>query len=454
MEKQNALFQFEGKPSMKEALPLALQHVVAMIAGCITPAIIISVAAGLEPADKVLLIQMSLIMAGIATFIQVLGVGRLGAKLPMIIGVSFAYVPTMIAVAAQYSNMAEYGPKGAIGVILGAQIVGGFVAIVFGLAVKKISFLFPKLVTGTVVFVIGLSLYPIAMRYMGGGGSVSIPGWGAWNNWFVGIVTLISVLYFNNFTKGITKLASVLFGMVVGYILSIPFGMVDFSKIGTSAWVEFASPLHFGINFEASIVAGFVILFLVNSVQAIGDFTATTVGGMDRVPTDKELQGGIVGYGVTNIVGALFGSLPFATFSQNVGIVGVTKVVNKYVFLIAAGFITIAGLIPKFAALLTTIPYAVIGGATISVFASITMTGIKLIARQPFTFRNTTIVGLSVAIGMGFTSVASQANAAGVEWIPQSVYMALGTSPVVLAAVSAVLLNLLLKEKPEDREQE
>lgn len=473
-----SLFEFEGVPKMSEAIPVAMQHVLAMVVGCITPAFIVASSAHLNEADKVILVQMSLIIAGVSTFIQLFPIfGIIGARLPMIIGASFAYVPTMAAVAG--SMYAKHTAAGipdevashmSVAAILGAQIVGGVVAFVFGLFVKYLVPLFPPLVTGTVVFVIGLSLYPVAMRYMGGDGNAKFgwvadkatgklvaegafgrPAWGDWRYWLVAILTLAIVIFFANFTKGITKLASILFGIIIGYIIAIPFGLVDFSKIGRASLIPtIAMPGHFGFHFDPAVMVGFVILFVVNSVQAIGDFTATTVGGMDRVPTPKELRGGIMAYGITNIIAAVFGCPPLATYSQNVGIVGTTKVVNRVVMAIAAGVILVAGLFPKFSAVLTTIPFAVIGGATISVFASITMTGIRLIAKQKMTPRNMSVVGLSVAMGMGFVSVCDQTQGFGVQFIPDGVRTALGTSPVVVATIVAIILNLVLKAKPED----
>ncbi|MDO5696235.1 MAG: nucleobase:cation symporter-2 family protein [Eubacteriales bacterium] len=461
-KKYGSLFEYEGVPKMGEAIPIALQHVLAMMVGCITPAFIVSNSAQLSPQDKVLLIQMSLVIAGIATFIQLFPIWRIGAKLPMIIGASFAYVPTMAAVAA--TSYKEFNdPKLAVATILGAQIVGGLVSFIFGMFVKFLLPLFPPLVTGTVVFVIGLSLYPVGMRYMGGNGNVQwghqipngdMPAWGDWRYWVIALITLAVVIFFANFTKGITKLASILFGIVIGYIISIPFGIVDFGKITAASWAPtVATPLHFGLKFDPAVIVGFVILYIVNSVQAIGDFTATTVGGMDRVPTPRELQGGIMAYGATNILAGLAGSPPLATYSQNVGIVGTTKVVNRVVMAIAAGIILISGIFPKFSALLTTIPFSVIGGATITVFASITMTGIRLISKQKMTPRNMTVVGLSVAMGMGFVSVCEQAKHFQVDFIPNGVYTALGTSPVVIAALTAIILNLVLRAKPEDTQE-
>lgn len=463
-----SLFEYEGVPKMGAAIPIAIQHVLAMMVGCITPAFIVANSAHLDDADKILLVQMSLVVAGISTFIQLFPIWRIGARLPMIIGASFAYVPTMASVAAiNYGKFQD--PKQAVAVILGAQIVGGIVAFTFGLFVKFLLPLFPPLVTGTVVFVIGLSLYPVGMRYMGGDGNAKFgwvkdaagqmvpqgqfgrPAWGDWRYWLIALITLAVVIFFANFTKGITKLASILFGIIIGYIVAIPFGIVDFAKIGAASWAPtVATPMHFGLAFDPSVIVGFVILFIVNSVQAIGDFTATTVGGMDRVPTGRELQGGIMAYGVTNIFAAMLGSPPLATYSQNCGIVGTTKVVNRVVMAIAAGIILVAGIFPKFSALLTTIPFSVVGGATISVFAMITMTGIRLIAKQRMTPRNMTVVGLSVAMGMGFVAVCEQTRGFNIRFIPDGLYTALGTSPVVVATLTAIILNLVLRAKPED----
>ena len=220
--------------------------------------------------------------------------------------------------------------------------------------------------------------------------------------------------------------------------------MVDFSAVVNASWFALPNPMHFGIKFEPSSCVAIGVLFAINSIQAIGDFSATTTGGLDRMPTDEELNGGIVGYGLSNIVCAFFGGLPTATYSQNVGIVGSTKVVAKRVFETSAIIILIAGLIPKFSSVLTTIPYCVLGGATVSVFASIAMTGIKLITTAPMDFRNTTVVGLSIALGMGVT----QANAA-LATFPAWVTTIFGKSPVVLATITAVFLNLVLPKNSD-----
>ena len=432
-KKYASVFELNGVPKLTQAFPLALQHVVAMIVGCVTPAIVIAEMAGLNEGDKVIFVQAALFIAAVSTLIQLFPLGgRVGSGLPVIMGVSFAYLPSMQAIVGNFD----------IATILGAQLIGGVVAIFVGIFVTKLRKLFPPLITGTVVFTIGLSLYPTAVKYMAGG--QSSPNYGVWQNWLVAFLTLAVVVALNHFAKGILKLASILIGMIVGYIISGFFGMIDFSAVQGAGIFQIPRPMYFGMKFETSAVMTLVILFIINSVQAIGDLSATSGGGLDREPTDKELSGGIIGYGITNILGSFFGGLPTATFSQNVGIVATTKVVNRVVLGLAAGIILLAGFVPKFSALLTTIPQCVLGGATISVFASIAMTGIKLVVQQPLTYRNTSIVGLSVALGMGITQ-CSDALAQLPEWVTT----VFGKSPVVVTTIAAILLNVIL---PKDKE--
>lgn len=432
-KKYASVFELNGVPKLTQAFPLALQHVVAMIVGCVTPAIVIAEMAGLNEGDKVIFVQAALFIAAVSTLIQLFPLGgRIGSGLPVIMGVSFAYLPSMQAIVGNFD----------IATILGAQLIAGVVAIFVGIFVTKLRKLFPPLITGTVVFTIGLSLYPTAVKYMAGG--QSSPNYGAWQNWLVAFLTLAVVVALNHFAKGILKLASILIGMIVGYIISGFFGMIDFSAVQGAGIFQIPRPMYFGMKFETSAVMTLVILFIINSVQAIGDLSATSGGGLDREPTDKELSGGIIGYGITNILGSFFGGLPTATFSQNVGIVATTKVVNRVVLGLAAGIILLAGFVPKFSALLTTIPQCVLGGATISVFASIAMTGIKLVVQQPLTYRNTSIVGLSVALGMGITQCSD-----ALAQLPAWVTTVFGKSPVVVTTIAAILLNVIL---PKDKE--
>lgn len=447
---REALFQLNGIPPLGMSVSLALQHLVAMIVGCVTPAIIIANALGLPQSERVLLIQVSLVMSAVTTLIELFPIGgKLGSGLPVMFGISFAYLPSMQAIV---------GGGGDIATIAGAMVIGGIVAAVVGVFVKKIRRFFPPIITGTVVFTIGLSLYPTAINYMAGGtgntyevvvlrkGLTSALVHGSWQNWAVAAFTLIVVMVMSNKGKGICKLAAILLGMIAGYIVAAVFGMVDLSEVRDAAWFSLPRFMHFGIKFEFSACIALALLFAINAIQAIGDLTATTVGGLNREPTDQELQGGIVTYGLTNVLSAFFGSLPTATYSQNVGIVTTNKVVNRVVFALAGGFLLLAGLIPKFSAILTTIPQCVLGGATITVFSTIAMTGMKLIASETISPRNTTIVGLSAALGVGISQSSS-----ALSQFPESITIIFGKTPVVIATIMAVLLNLILPQENKDQ---
>lgn len=425
-----SVFSLDGIPAAGQLIPLGLQHVVAAIVGIITPAIMVANTCALPDADRTLLIQVSLIVTALATLLQLYTIKhRIGSGLPVVMGISFAYVPTLLAIGGQFD----------LPTILGAEIVGGCVAILFGIFVKQIRRLFPPLITGTVIFTIGLSLYPTAVRYMAGGAGSE--GFGGLKNWAVALVTLAVVVLLQNFGKGVLKLGAILWGMIVGYVLALCLGMVSFEAVAPAGWFQLAAPLHFGVKFELSACISLAVVYVINAVQTIGDLSSTTMGGMDRMPTDRELSGGIIAQGVVSIVGALFGGLPAASYSQNVGIVTVNKVINKAVFAFASLILLVAGLVPKLSAILTTIPQAVIGGATISVFATITMTGIRMITSDHFSMRSSAVVGLSVALGVGITQVAGALQGPG---FPAWVHTVFGSSPIVVTAIVAILLNLTL----------
>ena len=426
----DTVFQWNGIPQPGQLIPLGLQHVVAAVVGIITPAILVANTCGLSEAEKTLMIQVSLILTALATLLQLFPIfRRIGSGLPVIMGISFAYIPTLQAIGAQFD----------IATILGAEIIGGIVAIVFGVFVKWIRPLFPPLVTGTVIFTIGLSLYPTAVKYMAGGAGTE--WFGNVKSWVVALITLVVVVILSNFTKGIFKLGAILIGMIVGYIVAYFVGMVDFSSVGTSSWFALPEVMPFEIKFVPSACVSLAIVYVVNAVQTIGDLSSTTMGGMDRMPTDRELSGGIVGQGIMSIVGAFFGGLPTASYSQNVGIVTVNKVINRAVFTLAAGILLVASL-------LTTIPQCVIGGATISVFATITMTGIRMITEGGFTPRKSSVVGLSVALGVGITQVSG--CLAG-EGFPEWVNTVFGSSSVVVATIVAIILNLVLPKEQNNK---
>lgn len=434
-----ALFELDGKIGMGMALPLSLQHFVAMIVGNVLPAIVLSGAIGLSAEETVILVQASMFVAAIATFLQSTPILGIGAGLPIVAGVSFAFIPTFLSL----------GTKAGLGALLGCQLIGGIIAYIFGMFTTKIRKFFPPMVTGTVIFTVGLSLYKVALNYMAGGFQPTDPRYGGLVYWGIAFLTLIVVLVCNMFGKGIVKLSAILIGIVVGYIASLFAGIVSFASIGDAAWFTLPKILPFKLEFPIAGIVAIGIMFIVNVVQDLGQISGTTVGGMDREPTEKEISGGVKVNGVVSFLGSFIGALPTSSFGQNVGIVAMTKVVNLKVIRITSALLLLAGLTPKFAGIMTSIPQCVIGGATVSVFAQITMTGMKLITLDEMSVRNNTIVGLGVALGMGITQIPVE----GLQYFPEWFTMIFASSPVVLAAIIVFVLNIILPKKTLEEER-
>lgn len=289
---------------------------------------------------------------------------------------------------------------------------------------------------------------------MAGSGNVNAEGFGDLVNWGLGVLTLVTVLVASQFGRGVVKLSAIIIGMLVGYLVAIPLGMIDFSPVNNAPWLAVPELMPFEMEFHSAAIISMVVICVINSVQTIGDLSATSVAGMNRELATKELTGGLLGNGLTTTLSTFFGALPTSTYSQNVGIVAITKVISRSVFMLAGVIVLLAGLSPKFGALMTTIPYPVIGGATITVFGMITVTGIQLLIKDEMTARNMTIVGLSLALSLGITSVPS-----AIEQFPETVKDVVTGAPIVIAAISAFLLNLLLPRKTlaqeaQEREEE
>lgn len=432
-----SLYSFESKPPIGKALPISLQHIMAMFLGTVTVPIVIAGAAGADPATKTMMIQYSLMMSALATLIQIFPLGPVGAKLPIIFCAGFTCVPVFTPIAAQY------GLAGAFG----AQILCGVITVVLGLFVGKLHKLFPTVVTGTIILSIGLSLYPIALKYMAG--NASSPTYGDMKNWIVAFITLAAVLVFNLLGKGIVKMASILLGAVVGYIVALFMGMIHFDGVLTAGWLTVPKPFFYGMpTIDMSMVLPIVLISVVNVMQAVGDMTGTTVGGFDREPTGKELTGGVIGSGAATLLGAVFGVPTVSSYSQNVGIVSMNKVVSRRVITLASIIMLALGVVPKFSALVSTLPAPVIGGGTLIVFGMITLTGLKLITSEPLTARNSTIVGVSIALAMGLSTLE---GSAALEQFPTLVQTLL-TKPVVVAGVVSFVLNLVAPQKTVDEE--
>ncbi len=438
MSKENtALFTLNGKPGWGQAFPMAMQHVLAMLVGNITPPMLIATTLSLPAADKILLTQAAMTIGGITTLLQLFPVWGFGMGLPSVMGVAFAYMPILTMIGTQYG----------IAAIFGSQLVAGFLSIFIGMFIGKLRRFFPPIVSGTVVLCIGLSLYKTAITYMGGGSAAQSAGtFGSAQYWILALVTLAVTLGCSLFGKGYIRVSGMLIGIGVGYVLALLMGdMVSYEEVKTAAWVSLPKPFHFGLEFHFDAILMMVLMYIVQAVQTIGDVSSTAMGGFGREATDRELGGAIKGQGLCGMIGACIGGLPTDPYSQNVGLICTTKVVAKRVFLIVGLIMLAAGFLPKFGALMTTIPQPVLGGATVTVFAAITMSGIQLISEQPLNYRNKMIVGVSLAIGVGIESVPSI-----LQFCPQLLKNILGSS-LMVSFLLVFLLNILV---PEDNSPE
>ena len=428
------LFQRDGMPPVAEMLPCALQHVLASFAGIITPAILIAATFNFTTEQRTDIIQVALILSALDTGLQAFApFRRIGGNLPIVMGVSFAFLPALQAMGATFS----------FGSLLGGEIVGGVAAILFGLFYSKLKGLFPPVVTGTVIFTIGVSLYPTAIKYMAGGEGTDL--WGTPQAWIVALVTFAVVFGLNNFAKGTLKLGSVFFGMIVGIVVSAPFGMLDFSAVGLAGVFAFPKIMPYQIEFVPEVCITLAVVYPMVAIQVIGDVSAACLGSMDRMPTERELSGAIVSQGATSIVSAFIGGLPTSALGQNVGIICSNKVVNKWVFVIVAAVFAAAGLLPQLSAVLTAIPQPVIGGATVGVFGTITMNGVRMFTKDGLTPRTTTIVGTSVVFGLGIWMATGCLAGPG---MPSWVTTVIGSNAITPAALMAIILNLILPVDP------
>ena len=428
----NELFRLDGKPSWGQAFPMAMQHVLAMLVGNITPPMLIATTLSLSAADKILLTQAAMTIGGITTLLQLYPLLGFGMGLPSVMGVAFAYMPILTMIGTQYG----------IAAIFGSQLVAGFLSIFIGMFIGKIRRFFPPIVSGTVVLCIGLSLYKTAITYMGGGSAAQGDGtFGSAHYWILALVTLGVTLGCNLFGKGYVRVSGMLIGIAVGYALALVMGdIISFEEVQTAGWVALPKPFHFGLEFHWDAIVMMVLMYVVQAVQTIGDVSSTAMGGFDREATDRELGGAIKGQGLCGMLGACIGGLPTDPYSQNVGLICTTKVIAKRVFLIVGLVMLAAGFLPKFGALMTTIPQPVLGGATVTVFAAITMSGIQLLTEQPMNYRNKMIVGISLAMGVGIESVPSI-----LQFCPQLLRNILGSS-LMVSFLIVFLLNMVVPE--------
>ena len=448
-------FKLDGKMPLSQAIPLGLQHVLAMFVGNLTPLLIITGACGLaggEFADLQLsLLQNAMLIAGVVTLIQLFSIGPVGGKVPIIMGTSSGFIGVFNSVAATMG-----GGVLAYGAIMGASIIGGVFEGILGFFLKPLRKFFPSVVTGTVVLSIGLSLISVGINSFGGGNNAK--DFGSLENILLALFVLVMILIFKHATKGFTSSSSILLGIICGYIAAVIMGLVlsktgvdaegaeftkswviNWSKVGSASW--FALPKLFPVKpvFDLRAIVPVIIMFIVTAVETVGDISGVMEGGLDREATDKELSGGVICDGLGSSLAAVFGVLPNTSFSQNVGLVAMTKVVNRFALATGAIFLILCGLCPKLGALVSIMPQAVLGGAAVMMFSSIVVSGIQLITKTPLTGRNLSIV--SVALGVGY---GMGANAGILSHAPQLVQLVFGGSGIVPAAMVAIILNIVL----------
>ncbi|ANP38708.1 uracil permease [Phaeobacter gallaeciensis] len=430
-------------PPLTQAIPLGIQHVLAMFVSNVTPAIIVAGAAGFgfgsnspDFPELLYMIQMSMLFAGVATLLQTITLGPVGAALPIVQGTSFAFLPIMIPLVAG---------KGvdALGALYGGVLIGGLFHAALGMVIGKIRFALPPLVTGLVVTMIGLALVKVGIQYAAGGvPAIGKPEYGSLLNWSAALIVIFATLGLKFFARGMLSISAVLLGLIVGYIYALMVGMVSFEAIGTS-WTRasaFALPVPFKYGFEFSFAAilGFCLMAFVSAVETVGDVSGITQGGAGREATDKEIAGATYADGLGTAVAGIFGGLPNTSFSQNVGLIAMTGVMSRHVVTCGAIFLIICGLVPKVGAIIRTIPIEVLGGGVIVMFGMVVAAGISMLSDVDWNRRNMVIFAISLSVGLGL-----QLEPGAVQYLPDTLRI-LMTSGLLPAAVIAIVLNLVL----------
>lgn len=456
VEKKGAEYDFYGKLPLKKAIPLGLQHVLAMFVGNLTPLLIITGACGMgvgsEFADlQVSLLQNAMLVAGIVTLVQLYSIGPIGGKVPIIMGTSSGFIGVFNSVAQVMG-----GGVLAYGAIMCASIIGGLFESVLGFMLKPLRKFFPAVVTGTVVLSIGLSLIAVGVNSFGGGNAAN--DFGSVENLCLGAIVLIIIVALKHGTKGMTSASSILIGIIAGYIVAAIMAIllpttgvtaegVEYTKAWVLNWDKVAQAKWFAMPkllpvkpvFDLRAVIPVLIMFVVTAVETVGDISGVMEGGMDREATDTELSGGVICDGIGSSFAALLGVLPNTSFSQNVGLVTMTKIVNRFALAVGAVFLILCGLFPKLAALISIMPQSVLGGAAVMMFSSIVVSGIQLITKDHLDTRSVTIVSVALGLGYGIGS-----NSGVLSHLPDTIQLIFGGSGIVPAALVAIIFNIVL----------
>lgn len=427
------IYKLDGRVPLLKAIPFGIQHILAMFVSNLAPITLIGAASGLSGDQLAILLQNAMFVAGIATLIQLYPVWKVGSRLPIVMGVSFTFVTILTYVGSTYGYPT----------LVGAVLIGGIFEGTLGLLAKYWRKIISPIVAASVVTAIGYSLFTVGTRSFGGGYTENF---GSATNLLLGSVTLLSCLLFNIFAKSYWKQLSVLFGLVVGYILAIFLDVVDLSNILSGGFISLPHLLPFKPEFNIGAIISVCIIFLVSAAETIGDTTAMVASGLNREITAKEISGSLACDGFSSSISSLFGCPPVTSFSQNVGLIAMTKVVNRFTIMTGAACMILAGLLPPVGNFFSSLPESVLGGCTIMMFGTIMVSGIQMIAKAGFSQRNVTIVALSLAVGIGFTSASENGL-----WsiFPQMVQDVFKSNCVAVVFVVSIILSLILPKNME-----
>lgn len=433
--KTGSIYELEGRVPLKQAIPLGIQHVLAMFLGNVSPLIIICGILNIPLETKSMLIQNAMFISGVATLLQLYPVFKMGSGLPIVMGTSSGFIGTEKAIGMAYGYDA----------IMGASLVGAILEIILGFFIKPLKKLFPPIVTSLVIISIGLSLLPVGISYFGGGSSSE--DFGSPKNLLVATIVVIVIIALKQFTKGFLSVSSVLIGIIVGYILSICLGMVDFTEVKNAAWISLPKPFVTGFDFKIEAIIAMSIMYIATAVETVGNISAITLGGLGRNATNREFSGGVIADGIASAVGSVFGVLPNTAFGQNAGLVAVTKVVNKFSIMTGAVFLILAGFIPKLSALFSVMPQSVLGGAAVIMFSMIFVSGLQSLLREGLDSRNGLIVAVAIGLGVGIGEMPEL-----LKYLPEWVIQVFGNNSIIMTFVIATVLNLILPKKEKNEE--
>ncbi|WP_414128584.1 uracil-xanthine permease family protein [Vreelandella titanicae] len=423
----------DAMPPLSKAIPLGLQHIMAMFAGNVTPPIIIAGVIGANPAEQIFLIQVALFVAGVSTLVQTIGIGPIGARLPIVQGTSFGFLPVALPLAKAFGLPA----------VLGASFVAGLLQIVLGAFLKKIRHWFSPVVTGIVVLLIGTTLMPVGLNYAAGG--VGADDFASPSNLLLALFVLSVTIAVHQYGRGFIKASSILFGLLAGYIVAIALGIVDFTSLSNAAWFALPKPLEYGMTFSGTAIIGMTLIMFVVGLETIGNISAITTTGAGRPAKDRELSGGVMADGVATSLAAVFNTLPNTAYAQNVGLITLTGVVSRHVVTIGGLLLIAMGLFPKLGGLVAAMPPAVLGGAGVVMFGMIASAGLKIIKECELDQRNMLIIAVSLSLGIGLPAVEAIS-----ETMPGQLGLLL-KSGLVPAALAALLLDAILPGKPDRR---